>query len=185
MPLFIISLVIQVAFIVHVVKTGRNTTWIWIVLMLPMAGWIAYLVVEILPEVGQSRAGRRAQRRLRKIVDPGRDVNAAMDSFERNPSVENSFRLAEELAAEGMHADAVPLYQQSLRGEHEHDPHIMLGLARSQYALDNYRAAVETLDLLAQHNPEFRNADAHLLYARATEKAGDIPDDLSLRLTAQ
>ena len=49
MPLFILSILIQVALVIHIVKTGRSTTWIWIVVMLPVAGSIAYFVLEGLP----------------------------------------------------------------------------------------------------------------------------------------
>ena len=34
MSFLIISLIIQVAFIVHVIKTGRNTLWIWVLISL-------------------------------------------------------------------------------------------------------------------------------------------------------
>ena len=37
MPLFILSILLQIALVVHIVRTGRNTTWIWIVVMLPLA----------------------------------------------------------------------------------------------------------------------------------------------------
>ena len=174
MPFIVISILIQVAFVVHVVKTGRNTYWIWLVLMLPLAGSIAYLVVEVLPEMGRTRAARRAHTRFRKMVDPGGDINRAMDNLSRTESVENSMRLAEELLTEGMPADAKSLYERCLKGPHEHDPHIMLGLARARYALEDFAGAVETLDALREHNPEFRDANAHLLYAQATERSGDI-----------
>ncbi|PCK07520.1 MAG: hypothetical protein COA42_13985 [Alteromonadaceae bacterium] len=32
MPLFILSLLFQVGFVIHIIKTGRSTTWIWIVI---------------------------------------------------------------------------------------------------------------------------------------------------------
>ena len=41
---FILSIVIQVILIVHVIKTGRNTIWIWVLALLSIPGAIAYLV---------------------------------------------------------------------------------------------------------------------------------------------
>ncbi len=57
MPFFIISLVIQAAFIVHVIKTGRNTMWIWILIIpyLAIPGMIAYLLVTLIPALRLSR----------------------------------------------------------------------------------------------------------------------------------
>ena len=46
---FIISLVIQVVLIIHCIRSGRNTLWIWAIALLPLAGPVAYVLVEVLP----------------------------------------------------------------------------------------------------------------------------------------
>jgi len=56
----ILSIAIQAALIVHVIKTGRNMLWIWAIALLPLVGSIAYGAVEILPEVMGGRTARRA-----------------------------------------------------------------------------------------------------------------------------
>ncbi len=174
MPLLIISVLIQVAFVIHVVRTGRDTRWIWIVLMLPVAGSLAYLVMEVLPDLFGSRRGRSARRKVKKILDPNAEVRTAAENYARTQSVENSFRLADELMAEGKHREAVSLYEQSLQGVHRYDPHILQRLASAQFELGRYQEARGTLDELAEHNPDHRDAESHLLYARATEKLGDV-----------
>src|SRR5205807_10121699 len=72
----ILSLLVQAAFIVHVIKTGRNQLWIWVLIIpgLALAGILAYLVVAILPALFRSRAAQRAGRGLRKAIDPERDL---------------------------------------------------------------------------------------------------------------
>ena len=47
----ILSIAIQAALIVHAIKTGRNTLWIWAIALLPPLGPIAYVAVELLPEL--------------------------------------------------------------------------------------------------------------------------------------
>ena len=61
MAIFIVTLLIQAAFIIHVMKTGRNTLWIWVLIIpgLAFVGMLAYLFVEILPELFRSRTARR------------------------------------------------------------------------------------------------------------------------------
>ncbi|HEY4645959.1 MAG TPA: hypothetical protein VIH25_06725 [Steroidobacteraceae bacterium] len=54
MPLLILSLAIQVLLIVHAIRTKRNSLWIWALALLPLAGPIAYLIVEVLPELARS-----------------------------------------------------------------------------------------------------------------------------------
>ena len=73
---FLISLLIQVGFIVHVIKTGRNTMWIWVLIIpgVALPGMIAYLFVEVLPELMRSRGARRTARGMRKAFDPGGDL---------------------------------------------------------------------------------------------------------------
>jgi len=74
--LFIVSLLIQAGFIIHVIKTGRNQLWIWVLIIpgLAFAGILAYIVVEILPELLRSRTARRTAHGLRKAMDPGADL---------------------------------------------------------------------------------------------------------------
>ena len=49
MTYLIISIAIQVALIIHCVRTGRNMLWIWAIALLPLVGTIAYVLVEIVP----------------------------------------------------------------------------------------------------------------------------------------
>src|SRR3981189_1972672 len=71
-PLYLIpilSIAIQAGLIVHVIKTGRNTLWIWAIALLPAIGPIAYLVAEILPELFGGRTARRAKSGVQRIID--------------------------------------------------------------------------------------------------------------------
>ena len=174
MPFLILSLLLQVAFVVHILKTGRSTTWIWIVVMLPMAGLIAYLIVEVLPELSNSRAGRQASRKVRSVVNPNREIKQAVRQYAVSDTVENSLRLATECLNKGMAEDARELFRKCLKGPHAHDPDILFGLARAQFQLGEYGEVKEILDRLKDQNPDYRNAEAHLLYARALEGLNQV-----------
>ncbi len=69
----------------------------------------------------------------------------------------------------GRFARAIEVYQGGLQGIFEHDPTLLLGLARAQFASQDFAAARASLERLMQHNSEFKSADAGLLYARALE----------------
>ena len=56
MSLFVISIIVQDLLIVHCIKTGRNTLWIWVIALLSYAGIIAYVAVELVPELLRSRS---------------------------------------------------------------------------------------------------------------------------------
>lgn len=173
MPFLILSILVQVAFVVHIVKTGRSTTWIWIVIMLPLAGSIAYFIVEVMPELAGSRTGRKAARNISKKLNPDKELKAALREFSISDSIENAHRLAEALKEKGMNAEAKELYLKCLTGIHKTDPGLMSSLAEAEFALGNFMECCRVLDDLISANPTFKSANSHLLYARALEEAGE------------
>lgn len=174
MPFFIASILVQVALIVHVIRTGRNSLWIWVLALLPMAGPIAYLLVEILPEVMGGRTARRAVSSVRKTLDPSRDLREAHKVARLTNSIDAKRRLADEQLASGLYDDAIASYRATLTGFYEHDPHLLLGLARALFAKGDATGARQALDDLIAANPDFRSIDGHILYARALEGEGNL-----------
>jgi hypothetical protein len=178
MRFLILSLVIQVVLIVHVVRTGRNQIWIWILVLLPLAGPIAYIAAELLPDLFRSRAAQRAGRGLRRAMDPERDLRRYANEVQVAGNVASRQRYAEELVRHQQYDEAILQYRGALTGLYEHDPNLMLGLAQAQFGKGDPAAARTTLDELIRQNPDFRSPDGHLLYARALEAEGNVPKAL-------
>lgn len=170
MPLFLIlSLAVQAGLIVHVIKTGRNFLWIWAIALLPAAGPIAYIAVEILPQFFGGRTARRAKSGVQRMLDPNRDLRRASAEVEISGNVDARRRLADELTDRGQFDAAIAAYEGGLKGVFEHDPTLLLGLARAQFARGEFAAARASLERMMQNNPDFKSADAQLLYARTLE----------------
>ena len=70
MGLLILSIVIQALLIVHCIKTGRNQLWIWVLALLSYAGILAYVAVEILPELFRGRTVQRTARGFKRCSIP-------------------------------------------------------------------------------------------------------------------
>ena len=174
MPVFIISILIQVALVAHVIKTGRNTLWIWALIFLPLAGSLAYFAIEILPELVGGRAGRRVVSSAKRTIDPAGDLRRAQRQLRANDSIENRRRVANELCSRGHYVQAIDYYRQALTGLYEHDPYLLLGMANAQFLSGDAAGARATLDRLREHNPDFKSAEGHLLYARALEGEGNL-----------
>jgi hypothetical protein len=174
MPYLILSLAIQVALIVHVIRTGRNSLWIWAIALIPVAGPVAYVLAEVLPELLRSRAARRATAAVRKSLDPERDLRRYSSEVKVSGNIDSRRRYAEELTAHGQFDAAIDAYQAALSGLYEHDPQLLLGLARAEFGKADFTAARATLDRLIQHNPDFKSPDGHLLYARSLEGEGNL-----------
>jgi hypothetical protein len=174
----ILSLILQVALIVHVIKTGRNQIWIWVLALLSLPGAIAYTVVELLPELFRSRAAQRTARGLRRAMDPERDLRRYEQEARVAGNVATHQRYAEELTRHRRYDEAIAQYRATLSGLYEHDPNLMLGLAQAQFGKGDAAGARATLDELIRHNPDFRSPAGHLLYARALEAEGNVPKAL-------
>ena len=178
MSLLILSIIVQVALIIHVVKTGRNQIWIWVLALLSLPGAIAYIAVEVLPELLRSRTAQRTARGLRKAVDPGADLRRYENEARVASNVASRQRYAEELVRHQRYDEAIGQYREALTGLYEHDPNLMQGLAQAQFGKGDAAAARATLDELIQRNPDFRSPAGHLLYARALEAEGNVPKAL-------
>jgi hypothetical protein len=178
MPLLLISLLIQIFLVIHIIKTGRGTTWIWLVVILPVAGSVAYIFLELLPDFAGTKTGRKTQRKLQELVNPDKELKTALDRYSVSKTTENARRLAEELLKKESFEEAGILYQDSLNGVHATDPDLMYGLAAAEYGLQHFNKAKAVLDELIAKNPEYKNEAAHLLYARTTEAMGNSEDAL-------
>lgn len=174
--IFILTLAIQAGLIVHVIKTGRNSLWVWAIALLPAAGSLAYVVVEILPGLFGGRTARRTRAGVRRMIDPDRDLRRAAAEVALSGNVDARRRLAEEMYERGQYADAIDVYRAGLRGIFEHDPTLLLGMAQAQFAARDFAAARASLERLIEQNPDFKSTDGHLLYARALE-AQDALDE--------
>ena len=167
-----ISTVFAVVLMVHCIRTGRSWLWITVLLFVPFLGSIAYTLVEILPSLYNSGGTKRAVRGLSRALDPQQDLRRFEDEARLTGDVASRQRYAEELVRHNRAAEAIAIFIQALSGLYEHDPNLMLGLARAQFANGAFSDARATLDALLVHNPDFKSADGHLLYARALEGEG-------------
>ena len=173
MPLLILTVIVQIGLILHVVRTGRPMYWIFIILMAPGIGSLAYAIVELLPDLSNSGQGRRAMRGIRKTIDPGGDLRQRQREHELSGSVDAARHLAGELLETGQYDEAVKHYEKSLTGLYEYDPDLLLGLATALFADGKFEKARDALDLAIEHNPDFKSQDGHLLYARSVAECGD------------
>lgn len=172
MTYLILSYLIQALLIVHCIKTGRNFIWIWVLLLLPGAGPLVYIAVEMIPDFFRSRTARRTARGFKKAMDPQADLRRYESEARIAGNVASRQRYAEELTRHGRYEEAIAQFREALTGLYEHDPNLMLGVARAQFGKGDASAARATLDDLIRLNPDFKSPQGHLLYARALEQEG-------------
>lgn len=173
MPIvLLLSIALQAACAMHVVRSGRPLYWIWLILIGSYLGVLIYALVAILPDWRNDPRGCHAASKALKIIDPQRRRRELERQLELSNTVENRRRLAEESLALGDYSNAQELFQSLLTGMYATEPHFMLGLAQAQFGNSGYAEARRTLEALIETNPGYKSTEGHLLYARCLEELG-------------
>jgi hypothetical protein len=163
---------LEIACIIHAVKTGRVFPWIYVIVFLPLVGCAAYFAVEIVPELLRSRSAQKFHASAKAMADPNKSLREAQRSAEMTGSVDSKRTLAEEYVKRGNYADAVALYRDAASGHFRDDPALLMGLARALFLSGDGAGAQAALDQLQVADPAFVSDEAHLIYARALELRG-------------
>ena len=178
MPIYV-TYAVQLLLIIHVLKTGRNFYWILILLFLPVIGGIAYLVVEVLPELAGGVRGQRAMRGMKQLVDPGGDIRACERAWDQSPNAENGRRYAQALISADQLDEALHILERTRSGFFENDPTLLLLEAQARFLKKEWDKSLELIERLREENPDFNSADGHLLHARALEAAGSLAEAIT------
>lgn len=163
----------QVVCGLHVVRSGQERYWLYLIIALPGLGCLIYSLGVMLPELLGSRTGRRVVSRVQDNLDPQRNLRALRDELSLRDTVESRVLLGDELLRLNLAEEAASHYQAALRGVHGQDPEVLLKLAHAQFAQGTANHCRLTLERLIEHNPQFRSAAGHLLYARALAECGE------------
>ena len=172
--LLIVSVALQIACGVHVVRSGRQLYWLWILFIGSYIAVAVYVLVAVIPDLRNDPRSRRAARNVLHTFDPQRRKREIQQQLEIADTIENRRALAEESMRLGDYANAAELYRSVLTGVYKDDAAFLLGLARAQAGMEDFPAARATLDTLFGAHPNFRHNDAELLRARVLEADGQI-----------
>ncbi len=174
MPIFGLGLHILIAlfFAVHVVRSGREMYWLFVLFSFPLLGSLVYFLAVFLPHSRLDHGLRKAGRTIEKSINPGRALREAQDAFGLTPTAHNQMRLARAMYEAGMMEQAVTQFDACLSGPFAKDPEINLGAAMARLANGQAADAVSVLEALRRHNAGFRPEQVGLLLAKAYAQAG-------------
>ncbi len=172
------TVIIQVLLVIHVLKTGRNRYWIWLLIFVPLVGGLAYLFIEIIPEFRGGIQGQRAMRNVRNAVNPGAELQKHAAAWEQSANADNARRYANALMNHGHYSQAGEVLEQALSGFFATEPGLLLLKARAKFETSDSAGAVRVLEELQKANPDFRSAQGHMLYARSLEESGRMEEAL-------
>lgn len=177
MPLIaLLHLLIGVGLAYHAQQHGKPDYWMYVLLFVPGAGALAYVLLEVVPDLAYTRRGRRVASGLTDIIAPDREWQRRYEEAMRTDSVDTKRALAEECERKGMWTEAIRLYELAAQGIFANDEAVLFGLARAQLASGDAKAAEATLGRLRDAHPKLNHQEGHLLYARTLETQGRLAE---------
>jgi hypothetical protein len=177
-PFALIIVLLDIMLVYHASRTGRLQPWAFIILMIPGLGALAYVLVELLPEMLSGPGARQARRRVADKLDPERLYRELSDRLAATDTIANRAALAAECLKIGRFEEAALHYDHLLTLPMGEEPHYALGKAQAEFGGNRPAEALATLDDLQKRWPDFDSPEAHLLYARALAEVGRINEAL-------
>ena len=178
MPVAIVVLLLDITLIYHASRTGRLQPWAFIILMIPLVGALAYIVVELVPEWFGSPGAQQARKRIAGKLDPEKRYRELSDRLAGTDTIANRDALAAECLKIRRFDEAARHYDHILHLPMGSEPAYALGKAQAEFGRNRPADALATLDDLQRRWPDFQSAEGHLLYARALAEAGRIDEAL-------
>ncbi|HEX2009953.1 MAG TPA: hypothetical protein VJN44_03350 [Roseateles sp.] len=151
---------------VHVVRTGQQLYWLFILFAFPLLGSLVYFFAIYLPSSRLERGARRAMSAAGRVLDPGRELREAREAFDATPTAQHQMRLAAALLDNGQAAEAALQYETCLKGPFASDPDMRCGAARAFLDAGRAAAALDHLETLRRERPDYRSDQIAVLRAR-------------------
>lgn len=165
-------ILVALFFPVHVVRTGRELYWLFLLFIFPMLGSAVYFFAVFLPQSRLERALGNAGAIVRDKLDPGRALREAQAAFDLTPTAHNQIALANAFVDAGQFGKAVEQYDACLRGPFGGDPQIRLAAAEAHLNNQQSNDSVSALVELRKTHPNCRLEQVGLLLGRAYAAAG-------------
>lgn len=168
-----LSTVIAIFFAVHAIRTQQDRYWLYILFIFPFLGSLVYFFAIFLPEIRYTHTGFQIESKLRKALDPQRELREAQNQYDLSPTVDAQINLGKALVDNNRASEALTYYRQALTGIYKSAPDILLQYANALYEDKQFSQAKETLDYLREKNPSYNSVEGHLLYTKILVSLGD------------
>jgi hypothetical protein len=162
--LFPYGVILQVLAIIHFIRRRPDTYWLWIILVFPGFGALAYILIEVIPDFGLLRSSFQVFPRRKRI----RALEAMIVD---NPSIGNYEELGDLYLDDGQFVKARECFDKVLAREESIDPLYRRALAA--LALNDYTAALADLEKVNARDSKYDYQRAAGLLAHVLGKLGE------------
>ena len=165
---------LQLLLIIHCIKTGRSG-WLWLLVFLPYIGGIAYIILNIIPDMKESNYVHKAGNAIVSTFRPNKKIKDLEHLVKIQETVANITLLADAYAEAGNYQKAEELYLQCLSGPYEHDESIEFKLVKVNLDAGNLDKAKIALQNYKE-NHKIQNSEQALIELRVNEDFEKMED---------
>jgi len=165
---YIITIVLQGICVLHCIRRGRQTTWIWLIVFLPLIGCLIYFFTEIVTR----REMQNVQTGVGAVFNPGGRIKRLEENIKISDAFENKVALADAYLDAGQTTRAIELYEWSLDGNFEENEHVLSQLIIAYFQAKRFEEIIPIAKKIYKR-PQFARSKAHILYAVALDYAGN------------
>ncbi len=165
---YTVTIIIQAICVIHCVRKGNTTNWIWLIVFLPLIGSLVYLFSEVFT----NRQIRSVQSGMGEIFSPSGSIKKLEANLKFSDTFNNKIALADAYMAAGQTARAIDLYEDSLEGAFEENE---LGISRlviAYYKEKRYEDVIRIVPRIYKL-PQFPLSKSNILYAASLSNAGN------------
>jgi len=156
-PFYLLIPAFQLFCIIHVFKTGRLNPWLYIVIFLPGIGSLAYVFLELIPDIKASMQ-KGAVIKIHNRILPKAKIKKLEEEVAYNPNVANKEQLAGAYFNNNQIQKAIKLYQECLTGPYEDDISIRGKLATALFKSKKYKQACQEFERIKkEHNNKLKD----------------------------
>ena len=130
----LVPYILQLALIIHCIKTNKPFYWIYLIIFIPYVGGVAYLLVELLPALLNSRQLRQTGQSIVRTFNPSVTIKKLEEQLKNQDTVSKRTALAQAYIEAQQYDKAVPLLRSCLSGPFADDRAILLLLAQALFA---------------------------------------------------
>ncbi|GEM_PF-1710403 len=171
MNYFFIPYLLQLLCVIHIFKARRNTYWVWVVVMLPYVGGLAYLIIEILPDLASPHRVNRVKDSVLDVIRPNQRFEVTRQKARFSPTHRNMVDYADALLDRGEYDEALKIYQDQNAGAFLNDPELLYRIAAALYACGRYPEALAAVESLMKRGTSYQNGSReNILYLSIIEK---------------
>jgi hypothetical protein len=158
------GVVLQTLAVIHFVRRRPDTYWLWIILVFGGLGALAYILVEVIPDV-------RLLRGTFQVFPRRKRIKALEAAIIDNPSIGNYEELGDLYLDDKQYARARECFDNVIARSDGIDPFYRRALA--ELALNDYQAAAADLAKVVARDPKYDYQRAAGLHAHALARTGD------------